>query len=564
MAIMQIDGLKLERMLKNGLANLKLHEEEINRLNVFPVPDGDTGVNMWLTLENGLKAGKRSHHVGAYLRTVSEGMLYGARGNSGVILSQFFYGFAVTVRRCPLLGPGEIRNALIRGYRAAYAAVVKPEEGTMLTVMREGIEHIRGAIVRSSTLDSIFSMYVAEMKKSLKNTTDLLPQLKEANVVDSGAAGYIYIAEGMLKYLWGERIKVSGKKEENLSKQDASKKILAETAGKKEIVSKEVFNEYSPFSLGYCMEFILQLMYIKPYDRYFQKDRYIEDLKLFGESIVVAAEDTRIKVHIHTFRPEKIISLSREYGEFVTFKLENMQIQHNSLQIAEKSSKKEPHKKFAIVSLVNGEGLQKVMKDLGCDEILDGGATMNASAQEIVEAVKRADADVTVILPNHSNMIPAAMQAAELMKNRKVHVIPTKTVAEGYAALGMDIRDSEDIESRIRRMNAGFRDVTTLFQTVAEKDCLYHGISCGRGDEITLQNGEPVCVEKEWKTCFIRAMENVEDMESKEVCVVFAGANATEEDCESLTALLSEKWPCLEVSVLSGGQSIYRFIAGIW
>ena len=316
MSTKRINGFQLEQMLKNGLANLQRQEEEINRLNVFPVSDGDTGTNMRLTLDNGIRFAKTKMNAGDYLRQLSEGMLLGARGNSGVILSQFFKGFYVEQSRCAQLGVGELRNGLIRGYRTAYSAVVKPAEGTILTVTREGIEHIRSQLTRNTTVEQLFSMYIAEMKKTLAMTPEMLPVLKEAGVVDSGALGFIAIAEGMLKYLFGEIMLPEEKGEQKPPKQ----------------VDLGLFNEDSPFEDGYCMEFILQLMNAPKYNRHFRISAYIEDLKLYGNSIVAVQDGKRVKVHIHTLIPAKIITLSQEFGEFLTFKLENMQCQPRYLR----------------------------------------------------------------------------------------------------------------------------------------------------------------------------------------------------------------------------------------
>ncbi|MBR6916184.1 MAG: DAK2 domain-containing protein, partial [Clostridia bacterium] len=288
MATRKINGVNLDQMLNNGLANLAKHEDELNRLNVFPVPDGDTGTNMRMTLAHALESASVSDHAGEYLASLSDGMLLGARGNSGVILSQFFKGFYQELSRCSVLGPGELRNGLIRGYRIAYRAVINPVEGTILSVAREGIEHIRSQIGRSTTIDSILAMYVAEMKKTLTFTPDMLSVLKEAGVVDSGAYGFILIFEGMLKFLTGDYI-------------DPGRKI--ESGAGKKSVDFSLFDENSVFTDGYCMEFILQLMRGDDYSDTFKLQGYIDSLKKRGESIVCVQDGTRVKVHIHTKTP---------------------------------------------------------------------------------------------------------------------------------------------------------------------------------------------------------------------------------------------------------------------
>ena len=546
MSVKRINGVQLEQMLRNGLANLRLHEKEINQLNVFPVPDGDTGTNMRMTLEHGLQSAHSTTEAGEYLKALAAGTLLGARGNSGVILSQFFYGFAQELSRDALIGPGELRSGLIRGYRVAYDAVISPVEGTMLTVAREGIEHIRAQITRNSGIDMILSMYTAEMRKTLAQTPEMLAVLKESGVVDSGAAGFILIFEGMLKYLRGEQM-------------DDGERIVRESA-EPEGPDLSLFDENSAFVDGYCMEFILQLMNAKEYEHKFRLQAYIRALEKLGESIVCVQNEKRIKVHIHTKKPAIIIQYSQKYGEFLTFKLENMQLQHNE---RDRSIRPEKHKALAIVAVVNGFGMRKQFESLGVDFVIDGGATMNTSSQEFVSAIERLNADVVVILPNHKNVIPAAEQAAALAVGKTVTVVPTKSVAEGYYSMAMDIPDSTDVEKRIHQLQRGREGVVTLCQTTASRDFSWRDLSCRRGDEIALRNGELCCVGGDWKTVILDALERIEDVDDKDSCVVFRGLNVPEEDEELLAEAVAERYPMLELSFVDGGQEIYQWILGV-
>ena len=546
MSVKRINGVQLEQMLRNGLANLRLHEKEINQLNVFPVPDGDTGTNMRMTLEHGLQSAHSTTEAGEYLKALAAGTLLGARGNSGVILSQFFYGFAQELSRSSLIGPGELRSGLIRGYRVAYDAVISPVEGTMLTVAREGIEHIRAQITRNSGIDMILSMYTAEMRKTLAQTPEMLAVLKESGVVDSGAAGFILIFEGMLKYLRGEQL-------------DDGERIVRESA-EPEGPDLSLFDENSAFVDGYCMEFILQLMNAKEYEHKFRLQAYIRALEKLGESIVCVQNEKRIKVHIHTKKPAIIIQYSQKYGEFLTFKLENMQLQHNE---RDRSIRPEKHKALAIVAVVNGFGMRKQFESLGVDFVIDGGATMNTSSQEFVSAIERLNADVVVILPNHKNVIPAAEQAAALAVGKTVTVVPTKSVAEGYYSMAMDIPDSTDVEKRIHQLQRGREGVVTLCQTTASRDFSWRDLSCRRGDEIALRNGELCCVGGDWKTVILDALERIEDVDDKDSCVVFRGLNVPEEDEELLAEAVAERYPMLELSFVDGGQEIYQWILGV-
>ncbi len=548
----KINGVQFENMLKNGLQNLSKHESEVNKLNVFPVPDGDTGTNMCLTLGKGIKYAKTNAAIGLYAKTLSEGMLLGARGNSGVILSQFFKGMYTELARCAFAGPGELRNALIRGYRTAYDAVVKPVEGTMLTVAREGIEHIRGQITRNSSIEEILAMYIAEMKKTLSYTPEMLDVLKEAGVIDSGGQGFIYIFEGMLKYLYGDVYRINEKK---ITREQTA------PAPEKEI-DFSLFNENSDFIDGYCMEFILQLLNDKNYSGHFKLNTFIEEIGVYGNSLVAVQDGSRVKVHIHTLKPAKVIALSQEYGEFLTFKMDNMQLQHNEVLKKKIEPKKLPHKQLAMVSVVNGEGLKTLFEQLGTDVVINCGDTMNASAQEFIEAFELIDADNIVVMPNNKNVILAAGQALEISGKKNVTILPTKSVAEGYFAIAMDVPDDKP-EYRISSMKSGLQDVATLVETTATRDYTYHELTCRAGEDIVLLGGELVCVSTDWCSGIIDGMKLVPGIDDKETCVVFCGEGVTEEQTDRLRDRLEEEFPLLDVEFIDGGQKHYRLIIGL-
>lgn len=542
----RINGIHLEKMMNNGLAYLQQHEDEVNRLNVFPVPDGDTGTNMVLTLGNGIRYAKSGEDAGAYLRSLSDGMLLGARGNSGVILSQFFRGFADELVRSPIIGPGELRAGLIRGYRTAYDAIVHPVEGTILSVTREGIEHIRTQITRTSSIESILSMYIAEMRKTLSFTPEMLSVLKEAGVVDSGAYGFILITEGMLKCLYGEVI-------------DPVEQPVRQN--ETPLVDLSLFNENSDFSDGYCTEFILQRLNNSRYINTFNKQNFIAELRFFGNSIAVVVDGMRVKVHIHTLHPAKVIAFAQQYGEFLTFKMENMQVQHNEHDRV--IEKEKVHKPLAVIAVVNGGGMKKLFEDFGCDIVIDGGTTMNTSSAEFLEAFDEIDADEIVILPNNPNIILAAKQAVELSKRRNITVIHSISVAQGYFAMAMDIPDSDDAKFRVSQMQSGIENIVTISQTVASRDYSYHEISCRKGDEIALLDGEIVSVGSDYAKTIIDTIAAVTDIDDKETCVIFRGAGVPEEREEELYEMLSSRYPLMDFEFINGDQEIYRWIIGL-
>ena len=336
----RINGYIFEEMVLNGLNNLINHEKEINAMNVFPVADGDTGTNMRLTLENGYKKAGHIEHLGQYLKELSAGMLLGARGNSGVILSQLFKGIAQSLARDSIANPREIKESLILAYQTAYAAVTKPVEGTILTVAREGIEHTKTQVFGRISVATVFAMYLAEMRITLEKTPTMLQVLKEAGVLDSGAYGYIIIVEGMYKALLGEKIETNQPmKIEKKDSTDIDKGIF--------------FDENSGFDEGYCMEFLLQLLNSKNYKKTFNFNSFVETLKTMGNSIVALIEGSIVKIHIHTHNPADVMALARTYGEFVSFKLDNMQVQHNEYVYKQKHEKKLEHSPLQIIAIVD-------------------------------------------------------------------------------------------------------------------------------------------------------------------------------------------------------------------
>lgn len=548
----RINGSDFEAMTRNALAYLRTKETELNNLNVFPVADGDTGTNMCLTLQHGVNNARSSSHLGAYLKTLNDCMLLGARGNSGVILSQLFKGFCLELARCSEAEVNDLKNALIRAYKTAYAAVVCPVEGTILTVAREGIEHIRSQTDRRTTVEALLSMYIAEMKKTLSYTPEMLSVLKESNVVDSGAAGYIAIFEGMLKYLYGELI------QDNTSSKYQSKAADIENQAE---VDAAIFNENSSFEDGYCMEFMLQLMSSPRYIANFVLDAYLEKLGLYGTSIVASMDGRRVKVHIHTFTPARIIAASQEYGEFITFKLENMQIQHN--MHTRSINRQAKHTQMAIVSVANGQGAEQLLADLGCTHVINGGDKMNVSSEEFLDAYLQQNADCIVVLPNNKNSVMAAQQASQMLNGTRVEIIPSENIIEGYFALSMDITDSVDIEQRISQMKSGFLNVTSLLVSRAARDFGSDGVSCRVGDIICLSGDKLVAASDCFTETVIDGLRSVDGIDDKEACIILRGKDAAEEDEALLMTAINQAYPQIEVCFIDGGQPIYQWMIGL-
>ena len=541
-----------------GAKNLEAQKETINELNVFPVPDGDTGLNMRATLQHGLRGVSGIENVGLFMEMVSEGMLLGARGNSGVILSQIFRGFYLEIRRDSRLNVGEFRDMLIRGYKNAYAAVDNPVEGTILTVAREGIENIRPQITRDTGIDGLLGMYIAEMKKSLLRTPELLPVLKEAGVVDSGGMGYITIVEGMLAALRGE--KIGGMDIPAAVPEEHEAVDLAAPA-------EADFNEETEFTEGYCVNFLLQLMRGQGYTARFTERVFVSDLKAYGNSIVVAKVGTRVKVHVHSMKPGRILNLAQEYGEFLSVKIDNMQIQRverdRKLAAKSKVKKEEAHKPLASVAVANGDGFREAFESFGCDAVLQGGPTMNTSADDFLQAFRTLNADVIAVFPNHPNIFMAADQAKDLCPEKRIEILPAKGPASCFTALQMDIRDSSDIENRLGSMRRGIESVREFKITRATRDYNSNGLNVRKDEFVAFGTDGSYASGTTFEDAVEAALRTVEDIEERESVLVFTGEGFEPEMEDLLTERIAEISPMLEPTFIPGGQPVYPVILGV-
>ncbi|MBP5294622.1 MAG: DAK2 domain-containing protein [Lachnospiraceae bacterium] len=557
MRLRSLNGIQFEQMLRGGLYAILGREEEINELNVFPVPDGDTGLNMRATLQHGLKDVSGIQEFNLLMEKVSDGMLLGARGNSGVILSQIFRGFYLEIRRCSRVNVGEFRDMLIRGYKTAYSAVDNPVEGTILTVAREGIENIRPQITRDTGIDGLLGMYIAEMKKSLLRTPELLAVLKEAGVVDSGGMGYITIFEGMLQALQGGK-KAIGASDPLPELHDLPELSAPDTGS---------FDENTVFTEGYCVSFLLQLMKAPGYTVRFNENVFVKDLRSYGNSIVVAQIGSRVKVHIHSMKPGRVLNLAQEYGEFLSLKIDNMQIQRaeRDKKIAAKSKKlkEAAHKPLASVAVANGQGFREVFTGLGCDVVLEGGATMNTSADDFLQAFRSVNADLITVFPNHPNIFMAAEQAKALCPERRVEILPSRGMAACYSALQMDIRDSSDVEARLESMRRGLQSLVEFKITRATRDYESGSVSVKKDDYIAFSAGGAAASGETLYDAVEAALRTVEDIEERESVLIFTGEGFDPETEEELTERIGEISPMLEPVFLPGGQPVYPVILGV-
>ena len=541
MKIKRINGLVFEKMVKNALANLQNNESQINEMNVFPVTDGDTGTNMMLTLAHGIEQAQSNAHLGNYLRQLSEGMLLGARGNSGVILSQIFKGFYEELESDSIADVLELRDAFVQAYKTAYKSVTRPVEGTILTVAREGIENIRSQIGRNIFVPNLFSMYLAELRKSLANTPEMLPVLKDANVVDSGGYGYVLIIEGMEKSLYGEEIVA---------------RAVSEIQVKK--TNKSLFNENSTFELGYCMEFLLQTLKSR---RSLEINDYIKELNSMGTSLVVVQNQSIVRVHIHTKDPSPIISYSKNFGEFISFKLENMQVQHDELMAKEEKPTTE-HKPLGLIAISNGSGVSELFESFDCDVVIDGGKTMNTSSEEILNALRSISADKIILYPNHENIFKAAEQAVAISRLENVVIMPSKSVIECYYSLAMDNGDNSNLDNRINSLIEGCNAVTTISVTQCVKDCVCNNIICAKGQYVVLLGGATIACVASYDEVINILMEH-SLLDNKENCIILTGLDTNNFNKEHIQSLIQGINSQLDVAFVEGKQRVYDLIIGL-
>ena len=551
-----LGGKLLMKMAMGGAALLRRNADEVNRLNVFPVPDGDTGDNMRMTIESGIAAieNMESDDIGEVMKLLSHGMLLGARGNSGVILSQFFAGTAKGFSGEDKADPVALGHALELGVQQAYGSVMTPTEGTILTVAREAVEYAVGKITPESTIRTFFADLVKEMHASLERTPEILTVLKEAGVVDSGGAGLLYIMDGFNRVLNGEEIKG-----DFLSELKPAAKPSAHT-----------FTADSEMTYGYCTELLVQITRKKADPDNFD----IEPLKAFlagiGDSIVAFVADGVVKIHVHTFTPDKVLAYCLGFGEFLTVKIENMSVQHTELSAGDAPAEAEepaqtdapptPVKPYGIVAVANGDGLEALLKELGTDEIVEGGQTQNPSTNDFLAAFAKVPAEHIFVFPNNGNILMAANQAASLYEGAKIHVLPSKNVGTGYAAISAADLSDPDADSVEAQMKEAMARVTAGYVSPSIRDAEIGGVQIKKGDTIGVIEKEIVVSEADCRTAAEKTADLLLSRPEKFMLTVFCGKDAAEADREALTAHLSETHPDAEVYFIEGGQEIYPFL----
>lgn len=559
MSVERIDALMMKKCFLAGAKALEARKDYINELNVFPVPDGDTGTNMTMTIMAAVREINKITDVTVdnLCKAMSSGSLRGARGNSGVILSQIFRGFTKELKGLEYLEVTDLGNSIQHAADTAYKAVMKPKEGTILTVIKAGAERSVELLMEGESQDMVAfaEEVVAYMEDTLKRTPDMLPVLKQAGVVDSGGEGLMTFVRGALAALQGKEVDL------DISGVDA-KASPAITTGSSE--------DAADIKFGYCTEFIIML------ER--DQDKVEKELKAYlqdiGDCVVVVADDEIVKVHVHTNHPGLAFEKALTYGSLTSMKIDNMREEHQEKlirdaetvakqQAEEDQREDEPkeHKADGFVVVSAGDGLSDIFKDLGADEVIEGGQTMNPSTEDILQAVERVPADTVYILPNNGNIILAAEQARDLTEDKKVVVIPSTNIPQGIAAM-INFMPGQPAEENTQQMTEEMGNVKSGQVTYAVRDTRMDGQEIKQGDYMGIADKKIVAVEKGLPEVTVELVEGMIDEES-ELVSLYYGADVTEKDAEAVADLILKDHDDLEVEVQYGGQPVYSYFVSV-
>ena len=546
----KINGLVLAEMIDLGSKNLAKNAEKINALNVFPVPDGDTGTNMNLSMSSGAKetAANVVENIGELGKSFSKGLLMGARGNSGVILSQLFRGMSQHIADKKEVNAKEFAEAIQNGVSIAYKAIIKPVEGTILTVAREAAEAGLKAAENTTSVVEVMEAIYAEAQASLKRTPELLPILKEVGVVDSGGQGLVCVYQGFVAALKGEKIEGLEAVETNVVDMQFEDDHDMDFMNPEDIV------------YGFCTEFTVRLDKEK---KEFNEDKFREDMSKFGDSLLVISDSEFVKIHVHTETPGDVFNYGQQYGELIKIKSDNMREQHREVlrkQEAKQATAPKEHKEQAMISISMGAGLSKVLTSMGVDYIVEGGQTMNPSTEDIMKAIKEVNAKNIFIFPNNKNIQLAAKQAAELAEEN-VFVVESKTAPQGLAAV-MVYNPQAAAEENFANMQEVLSTVSTLEVTHAVRDTNIEGVEIKKDEFMGIRNGKIVVSNLSLNTVLEELLEKSID-EDSEIVTLYLGEESTEEYTDFLEQLIEEKYPDVEVELIESGQPVYPYIIGV-
>ena len=548
-----IDGQMFKMMVISASNNLYNHYPEVDALNVFPVPDGDTGMNMNLTLTSGAKEvqNRSDNDIYSIAKTFSRGLLMGARGNSGVITSQIFRGFAEALEGKKEINAVELADAFVNGSKIAYKAVIRPVEGTILTVIRESSENLKKKIRTFSSIEDAFKILLHEAKESLERTPNLLPVLKEVGVVDSGGAGLVKILEGMESMIHGDFI-------------ERNEAEVVDKNGNAQVKADEEESE-----------FILRLG-PKETKKAFNKNRFTSVLNAHGNSLVVVQDEDLVKVHVHTLTPGNIFNYAQQFGEFVKLKCENMTEQHNEILFSENAkdmaasklssaplAAPKEKKEYALIATSSGSGIDELFKEVGVEYIVSGGQTMNPSTNDFIDAVKKCNAKVCYIFPNNGNIILAASQAKEVLKDEyDIRVIPTKTIMQGVVS-AMNFNPDLSNDDNESALNDAISAVKSGAVTFSIKDTEINGVSVKKDEYMAIRESKDIISSFKDKFDALRDLiKHLVDEDSALVTILY-GEDVSDEDANALIDEFNNEYPDFEFDIRKGNQPVYSFIVGV-
>jgi DAK2 domain fusion protein YloV len=559
--ITKLDGKRFAQMVVQGAENLGNNVKMVDALNVFPVPDGDTGTNMNLSISSGAKEVKNhvNPHIGKVGASLAKGLLMGARGNSGVILSQLFRGFAKSIEQKDTIDSKEFAQALEAGVETAYKAVMKPVEGTILTVAKDAARRAQIVAKQEEDIITLMEEVLKEAKASLSRTPDLLPVLKEVGVVDSGGQGLVIVYEGFLAELKGERLPTASVTGPSMSE-------LVNAEHHKSVASHI---NTADIEFGYCTEFMVRMEADKIKNHPFSEVAFREELSNHGDSLLVIADEELVKVHIHAEYPGEVLTYGQKYGSLINLKIENMRQQHSDILFEDEQSghstpatfpKKKEQVEYGIVSVAMGSGIAELFKSLGAGVVIEGGQTMNPSTEDIVKAIEEVNAKQVFILPNNSNIIMTAEQASSVI-GPHVAVIPSKTVPQGMAALlafnpSVSFADNADV------MKGALANVKTGQVTYAVRDTTIDGLAIEKDDFMGIANGNIVVTSKEQVDVAKQLLVSMIS-DDDEIITILQGEDTSDEEVEELTAFIESEYEDIEVEVHKGNQPLYSYIFSI-
>lgn len=549
MSIRTLNGRTFAEMILAGAQNLSQNASAVDALNVFPVPDGDTGTNMNLSMTSGAREVEQmdTDDIGKVGSALSKGLLMGARGNSGVILSQLFRGFSKNIETKKEINALEFAAALQAGVDMAYKAVMKPVEGTILTVAKDAAKKAMILAEKETDITALMIAVTEEAEASLNRTPELLPVLKEVGVVDSGGKGLLCVYEGFLASLKGETVP-----------QKAVLPSLDDMVSAEHHKSAQSMMNTEDIEFGFCTEVMVRLDQTK---REFDEGTFRQDLSQFGDSLLVIADESLAKVHIHAEEPGNVLNYAQHYGELIKIKIENMREQHTSIisQESKPADNETPPAKqpYGIVTVAMGEGISDLFKSIGASVVIEGGQTMNPSTEDIVDAVKSVNADTVFILPNNSNIIMAANQAASVV-DEQVFVIPAKTVPQGMSAL-LAFNPDQEAEANEANMLSAIQQVKSGQVTFSVRDTHIDGKDIKKGDFMGILNGTIIGTSENQLSAAKMLLSEMIG-EDDEIVTILYGEDASQEEAEQLEAFLSEKYEEIEVEIHNGKQPLYSYI----